>query len=131
MNTVVPGFPSYSFNRSGTLRRIIGGQGARPGIKKPHRHYRQTTFQLFRNGKPTFFSEAALRELVFGTDQTFTRYARGEEAHKAKLTTTEVLMIRKLAKEGWSSRQIAGALGDSVDSRTIRSVINRQSWRHV
>ena len=130
MTRTVPGFPAYSFSKSGVLRRVLRGQGARVGVKRPHRHSRQITFKLFRDGKPTYISKAALNELVFGGDETLKRYSRGEACYKAKLTDRDVLNIRHLAGH-LSSRKIVGALGLKVNSATVRQVLRGRTWRHI
>lgn len=127
---IVPNFPAYSFDGT-NLRRVSRGQGARVGIKRPHPgRFRQAIYQLFKDGKPTFMSKAALTELTFGTDETLSKHVRGEEWYNHKLTDKDVLNIRHLAGH-LSSRQIVAALGLKVDSRAVRHVISGDSWKHL
>jgi hypothetical protein len=53
----------------------------------------------------------------------------GEAIRKAKLTDDSVRFVFSLRRKGVSRRKIANMLG--CDESTIRSVVERKTWRHV
>lgn len=58
------------------------------------------------------------------------RQAKGEQQHLAKLTTKDVLELRRLHKTGKFSRlQIAAMFGISVQN--VGCIIKRYTWKHV
>lgn len=54
---------------------------------------------------------------------------RGSKNGFAKTSEQQVLEIRKLAREGFSSRVIAKRYG--LCGTTVRSIVNNETWRHV
>jgi hypothetical protein len=63
------------------------------------------------------------------TKQKMINYAkRGEQNMSSKLTELNVLEIRKLHNEGYSSRKIAKMF--NVVKNTALSIINKKTWKH-
>jgi DNA-binding transcriptional regulator YbjK len=54
---------------------------------------------------------------------------RGENNHRAKLTESDVRLIRTLGAHGLTQRAIAAKF--EVSKRAIEAVLTGQSWRHV
>ena len=54
---------------------------------------------------------------------------RGERNHRAKLTESDVRLIRVLGAHGLTQRAIAEKF--DVSKRAIEAVLTGQSWRHV
>jgi hypothetical protein len=54
---------------------------------------------------------------------------RGEQNMSSKLTELNVLEIRKLHNEGYSSRKIAKMF--NVVKNTALSIINKKTWKHI
>lgn len=61
---------------------------------------------------------------------SYERTPRGETSVAAKLTTAEVVDIRKLHSSG---KYVAAELARlfNVSRETIRLVVTRQTWKHV
>lgn len=57
------------------------------------------------------------------------RSARGERSSRAKLTSGDVVEIRRLKATGMSSRDIAAMFG--VTYGPIDQIVRRATWRHV
>lgn len=57
------------------------------------------------------------------------RSGRGESHSQAKLTESDVQMIRALGQQGLSQHQIAARFG--VTPRYVRSILNGKAWTHV
>ena len=57
------------------------------------------------------------------------RMVRGERQHSAKLTSTDVKMIRKQLARGVSNRQLSHVF--KVVKSTIQSIRSNKTWRHV
>jgi len=57
------------------------------------------------------------------------RNARGERGGKAKLSELDVQDLRQLYASGMSFQRLAPLYGVSV--RTVRAVVNRETWKHV
>ena len=57
------------------------------------------------------------------------RHARGRQHPGAKLSDTDVSVIRRRAMRGEKQREIAKSYG--VSQRTVCKVVNRLSWSHV
>jgi hypothetical protein len=57
------------------------------------------------------------------------RAAKGEAHGRAKLTETDVLLIRKLRSEGLTYTTIAEIVGSNKD--TVRCAGNGQTWKHL
>lgn len=53
----------------------------------------------------------------------------GERTSLAKLTGTQVIIIRTLHAEGWTQRSIAKIFG--VGYRAINKIVLRQRWKHL
>lgn len=64
-------------------------------------------------------------------EATVDKYAtrRGERNHRAKLTESDVRLIRTLGAHGLTQRAIAAKF--EVSKRAIEAVLTGQSWRHV
>ncbi len=60
-------------------------------------------------------------------DKYLTR--RGEKNPRAKLTESDVRLIRTLGAHGLTQRAIAAKF--EVSKRAIEAVLTGQSWRHV
>lgn len=60
-------------------------------------------------------------------DKYLTR--RGERNHRAKLTESDVRLIRTLGAHGLTQRAIAAKF--EVSKRAVEAVLTGQSWRHV
>jgi hypothetical protein len=54
---------------------------------------------------------------------------RGEDKWNAKLTEQDVVEIRSLSRNGYSSRQIADMY--NISDRHIRGIVTRRYWKHV
>lgn len=62
--------------------------------------------------------------VLHGTD------TRGEKSPNAKLSTEDVLTIRRLHEDGdYNQRELARKFG--VDFRTINQIVHRKRWAHV
>jgi len=57
------------------------------------------------------------------------RQAQGERSGPSKLTTSQVLAIRRLAAAGASQRELARRF--DVSQGTIWPILSRRTWRHV
>lgn len=57
------------------------------------------------------------------------RVLRGEDSHYAKLTSAQVLAIRKAYREGIYQRALAEQYG--VDRTTIGAIVNYRNWKHI
>lgn len=57
------------------------------------------------------------------------RVRKGERHGMAKLTEAQVIEIRRLRRAGQSSDELSRMFG--IGSRTVRSIVNRETWRHV
>ena len=55
--------------------------------------------------------------------------AHGSKNGKAKLTESEVLLIRQLFNSGLSKKELAKRFGVAIT--TIERIVNRQTWKHV
>ena len=64
-------------------------------------------------------------------EATVDKYAtrRGERHPRAKLTESDVRLIRTLGAHGLTQRAIAAKF--EVSKRAIEAVLTGQSWRHV
>jgi hypothetical protein len=58
------------------------------------------------------------------------RQARGSRTHTAKLTTEDVLAIRRLYEPRQGTYRVLAELF-GVSERTVRDVVNRVTWRHL
>ncbi len=56
------------------------------------------------------------------------RYPKGSEHHAAKLTETDVLLIRELAHDGMTYKAIAGRF--HLDPSAVSLIVRRVRWRH-
>ncbi len=54
---------------------------------------------------------------------------RGEQHQNAKLTTADVLEMRRLKDEGASGRSLACRFG--VADKTVQGIVKRRAWRHI
>lgn len=67
---------------------------------------------------------------VLKTAKMTTKRAKGEGAGSSKLTDKQVLIIRKLYKEGdHSMRALAKMYG--ITNQNVCRIINRATWRHI
>ena len=53
----------------------------------------------------------------------------GEDHHKARLTTNDILVIHRMVKNGHSQRFVARKYG--VTHNAIGKIIRGETWRHV
>jgi DNA-binding NarL/FixJ family response regulator len=53
----------------------------------------------------------------------------GESNGSSKLTTSEVIEIRKLYEQGFTTRAIAERFSTSMDN--VRAIVRRKTWKHV
>jgi hypothetical protein len=79
---------------------------------------------------------AALSNLSWGTAKENTAdkrnhgtYHEGERHGQSKLTTADVLAIRRLSRNGVSRKRLGKLFG--VHSGTISQVVLRYTWKHV
>lgn len=124
------------------------GQGARKqGISKAHR----TAYELFYFTKLTkgqcichscdnpacvnpqhlFLGTQAdnIADMIAKGRNVLPPIRKGEQCNFAKLTNKQIRQIRKLAKDGFSSRKLARRF--EVSKTTILQIVKRKSWRHV
>lgn len=56
-------------------------------------------------------------------------HLKGEAHPQAKLTSEQVLQIRKLYAQGFSTNVIAKSFG--VSKRNVKSIVLHQTWTHL
>ena len=62
-------------------------------------------------------------------DKGRNRPRRGEDNHYSKLTAEDVIVIRKMAKEGKRQQDIAQRFG--IAKQTVSCIVCRRSWAHI
>ena len=118
----IPGFEAYTFDGA-TVRR---GSTVKKGILRPRTH--QLVYQLWKAGRRSQVSLALIVELTTGEDVR--DFCKGSRCPNAKLTETDIPVIRSMSAKGHSSRAIAAHVG-KVDSRSIRAVVAGITWKHA
>lgn len=61
--------------------------------------------------------------------EILSKNVRGEKSHLSKLTSENVIEIRKMKERGDSTAKIAKLFSVSKDN--IRSIVRRDTWRHI
>jgi DNA-binding MarR family transcriptional regulator len=57
-------------------------------------------------------------------------WASGEDSHLARVTSNQVLLIRKLyAKGSVTQAELADRFG--ISTSTVKSILARRSWKHI
>ena len=59
----------------------------------------------------------------------FSNRLRGESHPQSKLTTEQVIQIRELAKQGFSTNVIARNF--KVSTWNIEEIVKRKTWTHI
>lgn len=49
----------------------------------------------------------------------------------AVLNREKILLIRKLAKDGWTAREIKNSIGPDITAKTVRHIIKGKHWSKV
>lgn len=57
------------------------------------------------------------------------RRPTGEEVHTSKIDTNAARLVLTLASKGWSNRQIANAIDQTI--RLVRRIAQRKTWQHA
>lgn len=69
------------------------------------------------------------RENVQHALRVLGRRNKGEDAPSARLTNKQALLVRKLAKNGWTRKRLS--IKFSVGKSTINSVISRRTFKEI